>query len=562
MAEAALIAKLEVRLNTLEKQLKKAGAMAQDAVDDINGKFAKANPTLGRIAGGAFLGNMFSEAARQGVQLMDDLTRRFRDLETTARVTGLTIQEMFRAQSALGFTQGINQAITSIATLLDRAGRGEDNALSKILKVNDQDIRSVKDATEAWSRIVDIIFRAKNDIQAREIGKSLGIPDDVVDKIRQADVNLANMLKTAADGEQDLAKLAAAAKEFDDLWQAAIQNLKAAFLGVLPDLTAAMRAFIEGTARELRGLSQIGNSIGDMLGLKRGTDRFVQGAEALEGAAKGLQQGSGPLVVDLNKNRGTASRPLPLGGGGGGGGSDRLNAFEREERRARERIAQMELEARTLGMSTEARARATEALRLEQMAEREGIPITDALRASIEAQAAGYGKAAMGLDQARERMRELQSASRELSAAISDGFSQMIFEGAKFNDVLNNMAKQLGSRAISRLFDSILVGPASGGAGGIFGTLFGGLPKFQQGGIVPGSGPMPAIVHGGEVVLPKAAVRALGKSGGGGITIVQHISANGDQSIRQIAAQGITQALSSYDRRLPQRLGDIQVRFT
>ena len=56
MAEAALIAKLEVKLATLEKQLKKAGVLADNSVREIEGKFAKANPKIGGMLGAGALG--------------------------------------------------------------------------------------------------------------------------------------------------------------------------------------------------------------------------------------------------------------------------------------------------------------------------------------------------------------------------------------------------------------------------------------------------------------------------------------------------------------------------
>jgi hypothetical protein len=88
-------------------------------------------------------------------------------------------------------------------------------------------------------------------------------------------------------------------------------------------------------------------------------------------------------------------------------------------------------------------------------------------------------------------------------------------------------------------------GPFGGGKGsGLVGLIGGLLPKFQQGGMVPGTGPVPAIVHGGEMVVPKAAVpRVL--AGATGSSVVNY---NVDARYAQPGvAQQIVSALKAYD---------------
>jgi hypothetical protein len=66
--------------------------------------------------------------------------------------------------------------------------------------------------------------------------------------------------------------------------------------------------------------------------------------------------------------------------------------------------------------------------------------------------------------------------------------------------------------------------------------------KFQLGGIVPGSGPVPIIAHGGEMILTKAQQQAMG---GGTVNIV---NVNGSADVNSVA-QAVTRSLDEAGRR-------------
>src|SRR5687767_14391548 len=134
--EAALVAKLEVKLNTMERQLKKAGAMADDSVRDIERRFARANPQLGgAVAFGTLLGNLASGGVQVAIRALEDMAKRMRELAETAQFTGIALKDVYGAQQALGGNASqVNAALESITTLLERARAGEKkNALAEIL---------------------------------------------------------------------------------------------------------------------------------------------------------------------------------------------------------------------------------------------------------------------------------------------------------------------------------------------------------------------------------------------------------------------------------------------
>ena len=127
-----------------------------------------------------------------------------------------------------------------------------------------------------------------------------------------------------------------------------------------------------------------------------------------------------------------------------------------------------------------------------------------------------------------------QSLTEDIANAISRGnFDELgnVFvnniQGALTDSLSMNLqmglSDLLGGFFMS-VFSSIFAG-GGGGIGSIFGSLFGGF--FQQGGIVPGRGPVPIVAHGGEVVLNREQQMALLRGGTGGST-VQNFNITGD----------------------------------
>jgi tape measure domain-containing protein len=130
-------------------------------------------------------------------------------------------------------------------------------------------------------------------------------------------------------------------------------------------------------------------------------------------------------------------------------------------------------------------------------------------------------------EQLRTKKKELEDAqkayndaSKFFGDAITDSLEDLILNGAKAEDVLKNLVKQLakaalqaaimGSGPLAGIFGT---GGTNGAAGGIFG-LIGGLFKsgFAEGGYTGSGGKyQPAgVVHKGEYVFDQKAVKAAG----------------------------------------------------
>ena len=114
---------------------------------------------------------------------------------------------------------------------------------------------------------------------------------------------------------------------------------------------------------------------------------------------------------------------------------------------------------------------------------------------------------------------------------LVDALDRATTAGAKLKDIIADIGATMKRALIQGLITG--QGPFGGGPGSGFMSL---LPKFQTGGVVPGSGPVPIMAHGGEVVVPKAVAQR----GGMGATFapIYNIDARGAQAgvADQIAA--------------------------
>jgi hypothetical protein len=75
-------------------------------------------------------------------------------------------------------------------------------------------------------------------------------------------------------------------------------------------------------------------------------------------------------------------------------------------------------------------------------------------------------------------------------------------------------AKAGAAKAYQAMSGIPVVGPVLGAIAGA--AAFTAMMAFEGGGMVPGYGPQPAIVHGGEMILNQDQQRALGERGGDG----------------------------------------------
>ncbi len=209
--------------------------------------------------------------------------------------------------------------------------------------------------------------------------------------------------------------------------------------------------------------------------------------------------------------------------GGKKAAKERLDEYQREVRSLQERTAatltataaQAALNplVEDYGYAVEKAAAIQE---LMTAAQRAGKPVTDQMKADIEAAAEAYAAATVAakkLDEEQEKIRERAKQAAEFNKDFSRGIVDGFLAGASAAEVLSDSLKKLGNRLLDLAFDQAFGkgGIFGGGGGGGIGSLFG----FASGGFTGtgGRNKVAGAVHAGEYVVPKSVVDSLGVSG-------------------------------------------------
>jgi tape measure domain-containing protein len=163
-----------------------------------------------------------------------------------------------------------------------------------------------------------------------------------------------------------------------------------------------------------------------------------------------------------------------------------------------------------------------------------------------------------------------QQVLSTLSSGFADMFKGLITGTKSAGEALNGLLMKLGDLFANQAFNMLFGGIFGGGlGGGIGGGLFG-LPSFEGGGWtgngdrsggLDGKGGYLAMVHPREQIVDTT------RNGGGGSGASQPVQitvrvegARGNAEIQQMVAAGVSQGLKGYDRQLPNRMQEIQMR--
>lgn len=206
----------------------------------------------------------------------------------------------------------------------------------------------------------------------------------------------------------------------------------------------------------------------------------------------------------------------------------------------RQENASLQLEARSMGMSTFAAARMRKEAELLNQAKQAGIPITDQVKSGISTLADEYAKGQVAIENARAAQDTAAQASQRLQATqqqtaqafegafggATKGFISDLMHGVDaataLQNALTNLADQLMSMAVDNLFAGLFGGMggskkglSGGGLFSYFGLADGGeagrdgkpmVRRFASGGHVSGPGgprddKIPAMLSNGEFVV-------------------------------------------------------------
>lgn len=446
-------------------------------------------------------------------------------------------------------SKSAQQALANVGlTFADLAGKTPLESLSIVA----DRLRSMEDPTLRASAAADLLGRGWQELMPVLMNGGAAM-DALREKAQAMGLVVSNeMIDKAADANDKFDILS-------QVFRVAGINLAAEFLPALTKLAdiVTSAAFQQGVADFAQStkdvLTYISDNIGTIekwaaamagayAGMKLG--RFLGPYGAIAGGMAGAVGGIGLTSEDpgmkeaiqkqLNaiENFGGANITLPETIVHGDdewdpwkvGGSDK---WEKQLQSIRDRIAAMQEEARTFGMSTYEIERNKMALELRQQAQEQGIKIDTTVAGNIENLSELYANQVVALDNVRLAHERQQAAAQEAFSIVKDGFKEWIKGGKEFSEILVDVASKFADMAIEAAAMKFFA-PASGGqAGGTFGAIFSGIGKlfgfdtgasFRVGGSgAPDSKLVSFRASPGEIV----DVRRPGQDMGGGTNIQQ-----------------------------------------
>lgn len=264
--------------------------------------------------------------------------------------------------------------------------------------------------------------------------------------------------------------------------------------------------------------------------------RNIQGSSEAEGPPAP----NGPLKLTVNPDsRGAGAAPTKKETDT----SEARDQYDRMTESISKQTAALDSEARTVGMSAEAKAQDRAETLLWNAAIEAGRAPTDALIDEVGRLAEEYGKAAARADAAQREFRAINSAMQFAGNEMISIIDGIATKSMTATDAL----KQLQRALLNAILQSVILGSGplagimgtasttAGGTGGLFGALASALPGRAGGG--PVNSGMPYIVgeQRPELFVPDTAGRIMplgGGGGAGGVSVVINNMAGADVSVQ------------------------------
>jgi len=557
-SSVALVAKMEVRLRDMEKQLAKAGQMADKSVSQIEKKFASANlklpPGLSALQkglAGAFAGvaiEQFISAGRQAIATLADMAD---EAERIGTSTTFLQQFAYAVQLAGGNSEEASSGLEKFARQLSQAGTGAGE-LAKVFEENGIAIKNAKgeliSVEDALKQYADLVQNAANpqdqlNLAAIAFGKSAG--PAMVNALKDGSAGLSEMAAEASrTGGVIDSEVIARAAELDDKFTA----LEISASNWAKSLAVAIADF---AIPQLEDLIKTINTVINLLGtsvsayaanpaletakaqLKAGAAQKLGGTDQLSQFynAMGDQFEAERLHVDIRK-----PTRLPSAGGGGGGGR-RGGGGKTEHDYAKEVLEDLRLELE----KTQAIGDARDAILLKEET------LSQIRRANVEAASAegleiqNLVKAIDDAKKAADTLIENLDNVRDIASTGLDSFVSGLLNGKSavdsLNDALENMLSTIASIAEQQIIESLFGKSGTAGTGGLGGLLSGLFGGARAGGgsvqsgrayLVGERGPELMVPHMSGTVVPANMA-----SGGSGVQVVINNNAGADVSTKQ-----------------------------
>jgi len=330
-----------------------------------------------------------------------------------------------------------------------------------------------------------------------------------------------------------------------------------------------------GAAADVAGTAQQAMSDAMSFDYVGGAIEFVQGAASgAADALRGLAGGMGGAAEGSDKAAKAAQK--------------QADAYADLTRGAHEFIAAEELKARSLGMTEEAAARMKFTQDLLNKAANDNIDLTAGQRQELEM----LGAAMAAAQEATRQITEIYDFGKgvfngffsDLKSGISEGKGLWESFANAASNALDTIASKMIEHAANGLWDMLfgaVMGSVTGGMGGGWGVAGGfgrpgifGIPGMAEGGTVGRAGlswvgergPELLRLPAGAQIVPNGRSMSLAANQNQSndnrpVSItVSVVGARGNAEIQQMVAAGVSQGMKSYDKQLPGRISEIQMR--
>jgi hypothetical protein len=534
---------MEVKLRDLEKQMAKAGVIADQGVKRIERSFAAANPKLPaaftKNLSGIFAGISAGAAAsafREAVATLGDLADASQRLGAS---TDFLQAFGYAVQMTGGSADAAVSGLEKFAKGLSEAGAGTGK-LKEVLDANNVALRdnagNLLSVEQMVSRYADLIRNARSPQDALNLaviafGRSAG--PDMVNALRDGAEGLQRMSREAEDAgiiiKRDIIDKGA---ELDDtftrLGKIADAWVKSLAVSLANDLMPALPVL-----EKLLGYMQAINAFAENpFKLGQGLRQLIEGQAPTKIGEIGLQGGSGtklgdasdfydalgfpePLRVNITK---PTVMPRPGGGGGrrrgGGGGGRRDNS--------KEVIADLQLELEKVQAVGAARDEILTKERVLQELRHANVDALSAEGQKIEELVKAIDEAAREQERIAQLMQDFRSVAESGVGSLVDDLMNGVDAAEALENSLKNMLSTIAQIAQRQLLESIFGGGGGAGLGGLFSGIFGGARA--SGGPISAGKAYLVGEHGPEMVVPKGSGyvvpnHALGGGGGSGVNV-------------------------------------------
>ncbi len=254
--------------------------------------------------------------------------------------------------------------------------------------------------------------------------------------------------------------------------------------------------------------------------LSAANQKAISGTDYIGGFGEAISRGASAAsskLKELAKDLTTVDEKSGKKGRPGGGGKTEAEQYSDIVDGANRRIASLKAEQEALGMTEQAALALKYETDLLNQAQQKGIELTAAQKTELSGLANQMAATEVATKNAKEALDFAKDATKgflsDLRSGLANGEGLWKSFGKAAMNVLDKIISKVEDELVNALFS--LNGAGTGGGGGLFGSILGGIGKifgFASGGYT-GKGAASAVagvVHGGEYVFSKRATDKIG----------------------------------------------------